>query len=241
VTEEMIILPAIDLMDGLCVRLIRGDPTKRKVYGDPVEIAKKFEDEGAQWIHVVDLDAAMGLGDNTDLTMRIADEVGVKVEVAGGIRSLEKALRLIEAGASRVVLGSSAIRNPSFIESVSDKIGSERTAVAVDVKEGRVAVEGWRKRTELGYQAVIERLNGYPFSTLILTCVDVDGTLQGPDFRIIGESIRISRKHLYAAGGIRSLEDLEGLARIGVRGAIIGKAIYEGRVRLREALGMEDC
>ncbi|MBS7645037.1 MAG: 1-(5-phosphoribosyl)-5-[(5-phosphoribosylamino)methylideneamino]imidazole-4-carboxamide isomerase [Candidatus Bathyarchaeia archaeon] len=237
----MIILPAVDLMEGLCVRLVRGDPSSRTIYGDPVEIAKGFEGEGAEWIHLVDLDAAMGLGDNSSLVARIVEEVEVKVEVAGGIRSLEKASRLVEAGASRVVLGTSAIRDPSFIRSVSEAIGSERVSMAVDVKNGVVMVEGWKKEAGLEYPAVIEILNDYPFSTLILTCVEVDGTLQGPNLEVIGESLKISEKQVYAAGGIGSLEDLKTLARIGVKGAIIGKALYEGRIRLREALEVGDC
>ncbi|MGC8849851.1 MAG: 1-(5-phosphoribosyl)-5-[(5-phosphoribosylamino)methylideneamino]imidazole-4-carboxamide isomerase [Candidatus Bathyarchaeia archaeon] len=237
----MIILPAVDLMEGLCVRLVRGDPSRRAVYGDPVEMAKEFEREGAEWIHLVDLDAAMGLGDNSPLIARIVEEVEVKVEVAGGIRSLEKASRLVKAGASRVVLGTSAIKDPSFIRSVAEAIGPERTSVAVDVKSGLVMVEGWKEETPLDYPAAIRMLNGYPFSTLILTCVDVDGTLQGPNLEVIGESLDISMKQIYAAGGIRDLEDLKALARLGVKGAIIGKALYEGRIRLREALEVGDC
>ena len=237
----MIILPAVDLMDGLCVRLVRGDPSRRTIYGDPVEIAKKFEREGAEWIHLVDLDAAMGLGDNSALIAKIIEEVKAEVEVAGGIRSLEKASRLIEAGASRVVLGTSAIRDPSFISSVSETIGSERTGVAVDVRNGVVMVEGWKEETGLSYPTIIGMLNGYPFSTLILTCVDVDGTLQGPNLEVIGESLKISEKQVYAAGGVRGLEDLKALARIGVGGVIVGKALYEGDIRLREALEVGDC
>ncbi|MEM2122132.1 MAG: 1-(5-phosphoribosyl)-5-[(5-phosphoribosylamino)methylideneamino]imidazole-4-carboxamide isomerase [Candidatus Bathyarchaeia archaeon] len=237
----MIVLPAVDLMDGLCVRLVRGDPSRRTIYGDPVEIAKWFDEERAEWIHLVDLDAAMGLGDNSHLVTRIVEEVEVKVEVAGGIRSLEKASRLVEAGASRVVLGTSAIRDPSFIRSVSEAIGPERVGVAVDVRNGVVMVGGWKEETGLDYPAVIGMLNGYPFLTLILTCVDVDGTLQGPNLEVIGESLKISEKQVYAAGGIRDLEDLKALARIGVEGAIVGKALYEGRIRLREALEVGGC
>ncbi len=238
----VLVIPAVDVMEGSCVRLVRGSASERKAYGDPVDAAMRFMDEGAEWIHLVDLDAAMGHRDNLELLIRIVEEVDVKVEVAGGVRSVNRAYKLVEAGASKVVLGTSAVRNPPFIEDVSNAIGTERVAVAVDVKMEVVMIEGWTRGSGLNYRDILETLNEYSFANVVVTSVEDDGTLRGPNLNLIKDSVRISRNSIYAAGGVRSVMDIKSLSSVGAEGIIVGKALYEGSISLKKALvEVGDC
>ena len=230
-----LIIPAVDIMEGACVRLVRGDPSKKKVYGDPIEAAQNFVNDGAEWIHLVDLDAAMGRKPNLDLLLKIVNQVNIKIEVAGGIRSVDKAERLIEAGASKVILGTTAILNPPFIEQVSVRLGKEHVAVSLDIKKGNVMIKGWTTQSNANYKEVLKVLNDYPFAHIIVTSVESDGTLRGPHLELIEECIALSRKPVYAAGGIKTIQDIKALLTIGAQGIIIGKSIYEGTIKLQDA------
>ncbi len=231
-----LIIPAVDIMEGSCVRLVRGDPSKKKVYGDPIEAAKNFVNDGAEWIHVVDLDAAMGRQPNLDLLLKIVNQVNIKMEVAGGIRSVDKAEILIEAGASKVILGTAAILNPLFIEKVSCRVGKEQVVVSMDVNRGTVMIEGWTKPSNANYNEVLKVLNDYSFAHIIVTSVESDGTLRGPHLELIKECIALSKKPVYAAGGVKTIHDVKALLTTGVQGIIIGKSIYEGTIKLQDAL-----
>lgn len=232
----ILIIPAVDIMEGSCVRLVRGDPSKKKVYGDPIKAVQNFVNDGAEWIHLVDLDAAMGRQPNLNLLLKIVNQVNLKIEVAGGIRSVDKAERLIEAGASKVILGTSAILNPSFIEEVSVRVGKEHVAVSMDVNRGAVMIEGWTKQSNTNYNEALKVLNDYPFAHIIVTSVESDGTLEGPHLELIKECIALSKKPVYAAGGVKTIHDIKALVAIGAQGIIIGKSIYEGTITLPDAL-----
>lgn len=228
-------MPAVDIMGGKCVRLVRGIPgMMRKYYEDPLEAARLWEAKGAEWIHVVDLDRAMGIGDNREKVYAILEGVDSKVQVGGGIRSLEAAGEMLERGASRVVVGTRAVGDPDFLPSLARAFGSERIAAAVDVKGGAVAVEGWREVVGLDPLGYVRSLRGAGF--LVLTLADYDGTLEGPALGLVEDFKRAARIPLIVGGGISDLEGLRALARMGVWGVIIGRALYEGKLDFEAAV-----
>lgn len=233
----MKVIPAIDLMGGECVRLVKGDARAKKVYfKDPLIPLRDFIDQGASLIHVVDLDAALGLGDNGRVLRRILREAEGKVQVGGGVRSFEKAKRLIEAGAERVVFGTAVAEAPSEVKKFTAAFGPRRAAAAVDVKGGKVAVKGWRSELSVDYARFALEAKKLNVGAIILTSVDKDGTLAGPSLK---EALRIPRPRgveLIISGGVGSIEDLRRLSRMEVDGVIIGRALYEGRFTLKEAL-----
>lgn len=233
----MEIYPAVDLMEGACVRLVKGKETSKKVYyRDPLEAALRFEKEGAVKLHVVDLDAAMGFGDNTGEISKIVRGVNVKVQVAGGIRTIDKVLKLVALGAFRVVLGTAAIEDPSFLRDVVSAIGSEKVALALDLIGDRVMVEGWKKEGSKDPNILIEEANRLSLGALIFTSIRADGTLGGADLeaaRLLRREVKIP---MIVAGGVKNLEDLEELSSVGVEGVIIGKALYERTINLQEAI-----
>lgn len=233
----MLIIPAVDLMDGKCVRLIKGDPSKRKVYfNKPIEAAKMFFDQGAKLIHLVDLDAAIGLGANNESIKQILDAYPSKVQVAGGIRTFDRASELLNLGALRVVFGTACIENPEAVEKTISSFGSARVAVALDVRGGKVAIHGWRKTLDINYLDLARRLESIGVGRIVLTCVDVDGTLAGPSLRLIGDLMRAVRVPVIASGGIQSPVDIANLSRFGLEGVIVGIAFYEGKFSFMEAL-----
>ena len=234
----MEVIPAVDLMKGKVVRLLRGDPKFVSSYehlGDPVTLAKRWETEGADTIHVVDLDAALGLGTNIKVVENIVREVRVPVQVGGGIRSLNTARELLNMGVERVILGSLAFKDPSAVKALLDEFGDDRVIVALDNLEGVVMVHGWKNSTKVTVSEAITKFLRLGVSVFLVTSVVRDGTMAGPDFEALARICRV-RVGVIAAGGIRSLEDLVVLRRLGVRGVVVGKALYEGMFSLGEAL-----
>jgi len=235
----MEIIPAIDLMDGKVVRLVRGDPSAKKSYEhlrDPVVVAQKWESEGARILHVVDLDAALGLGSNFAAVRGVVRSVNAAVQVGGGIRSLESARDYLSMGARRVILGSLAFEDPSQLKLVLGSFGSDYVAVALDHLYDKVMVKGWKAATEVRVDEAISKFSFLGVRFFLVTSVARDGTLTGPDLSTLSRICGFSGVDVIAAGGISSLEDLINLKRIGVYGVVIGKALYEGRIRLRDAL-----
>ena len=235
----MILIPAIDLMNGKCVRLFQGDPSKSKqYYEDPTQATRLFQAQGAEILHIVDLDAALGLGENIETIEKIIKSVDIKVQVGGGIRTFKKAEKIFELGATRAIFGTAFIRNPELITQISETFGKERVAGAIDVKDSNLAIEGWKSKTKLGYIEVAQRLVELGVGAIIFTSVNADGTLKGPaleDTKRLVQSLDIP---IIASGGIKDLEDLRELALIDVEGVIIGTALYENKFTLREALEM---
>ncbi|MBW7927450.1 MAG: 1-(5-phosphoribosyl)-5-[(5-phosphoribosylamino)methylideneamino]imidazole-4-carboxamide isomerase [Fimbriimonadaceae bacterium] len=233
----MVIFPAIDLLGGRCVRLVQGDYDRSTVYDDnPLAPAKTFVAEGAAWLHVVDLDGARsGTPVNTEVIRAIVAETGARVQVGGGVRSLEHAQRLLDCGVERVIVGSALVRGTIPPEAWFDALG-DRLVAGLDARNGEVAIEGWLEGTGLGVVAFAQELAARGAKRVIYTDIAVDGSLAGPSLastRALAEALAIP---VIASGGVSCLDDLRRLAALGVEGAIVGKALYEGRFTLAEAL-----
>jgi len=233
----MLIIPALDIMRGECVRLVRGDPTKLKVYfNNPLEAARVLEDQGAELIHLIDLDAALGLGQNMEVIRKILENLHVKAQIGGGIRTLEKAETLLKLGASRVIFGTATIQNPTLIEEAVNHFGSTRVAVAIDEKGGRATFHGWKDRSKINYLDLARSFEEMEVGSIIFTTTSVDGTLKGPQIEKIVKLVKIVKVPVIASGGIGSLKDLIMLADIGLEGVVVGTALYEGKFTLKQAL-----
>jgi phosphoribosylformimino-5-aminoimidazole carboxamide ribotide isomerase len=239
VTRELQLIPAIDLMNGKIVRLSRGDPKTAKVYdqfGGPVKTAKKWRAEGATKLHIIDLGAAFGTGDNLSVIAEIAESVELPIQVGGGIRTIETAQKLLTMGIKQVILGALAFSNPKAITQIQQKFGTETVIVALDNKDGKIMVEGWKTATTSGIKEALKKFTALKVTTFLVTSITKDGTLSGPDLETLSEACQYPNVEIIAAGGIGSLNDLVALKRVGVEGAVIGKALYEGRFTLKEAL-----
>ena len=235
------LLPAIDLLGGMVVRLAEGDFDSQTVYGDdPTEFARSFAAEGARWIHIVDLDGARdGTRRQTELIARIVAAAGESVacEVAGGLRDEAAVASVLEAGAARAVVGTAALRDPAFVERLVARFGSERIAVALDVRD-RVAIgQGWVPGAA-GVPVVdaLATLADSGARTFIVTAIERDGLLAGPNLELLSRMVRLGRGDIVASAGVSSLSDIVGVRAIGCAGAIIGRALYEERLDLGEAL-----
>lgn len=235
----MQLIPAIDLMKGKIVRLTHGDPKTAKVYsnfGGPVETAKKWEAEGAKKLHIIDLDAALSIGNNLSVIAEIAKNVDLPIQVGGGIRNIEAVEKMLGLGVSQVILGSLAFSNPKAVTQVQKGFGSESVIVALDNRDGKIMIEGWTNVTTLGMKEALEKFVALRVKTFLVTSITKDGTLSGPDLGTLREACHHPNVKIVAAGGIGGLKDLVDLKRVGVEGAVIGKALYEGRFTLIEAL-----
>ena len=235
----MQLIPAIDLMNGKIVRLSRGDPKTAKVYdqfGGPVETARKWKKEGARKLHIIDLDAAFGTGDNLSVIAEIAESVELPIQVGGGIRKIETAQKLLTMGINQVILGALAFSDPKAITQIQQEFGTETVIVALDNKDGKIMVEGWKTPTTSGIKEALKKFTALKVTTFLVTSITKDGTLSGPDLETLSEACQYPNVEIIAAGGIGSLNDLTALKRVGVEGAVIGKALYEGRFTLKEAL-----
>jgi phosphoribosylformimino-5-aminoimidazole carboxamide ribotide isomerase len=235
----VILLPAIDIRGGQAVRLERGDFSKETVYdADPLDAARKWVEEGARQLHVVDLDGAReGRPVNLDHLRRITRELDVPVQYGGGLRSFVAVRDALAAGAQRVVLGTAAYNDVDFLDSVLAQWGS-RVIVAIDVRDGYVSVSGWTEKTQMPPEDVIHRMQGRGVKQFVYTNVDHDGMLDGPDLEEIERMAGVIRGRFLYSGGIGSLDDLRGLAglrQVNLGGVIVGKALYEGRFTIREA------
>ncbi|ALE05354.1 phosphoribosyl isomerase [Arthrobacter sp. ERGS1:01] len=231
------LLPAVDIVNGQAVRLVQGEAGSETSYGTPLDAAMKWQNDGAEWVHLVDLDAAFDRGDNKALLRELVSTLDVKVELSGGIRddaSLEAALEL---GAARVNLGTAALENPEWTAKVIDRFG-ERIAVGLDVRGTTLAGRGWTKEGGDLWE-VLARLEDAGCARYVVTDVTKDGTLRGPNVELLREMCSRTAKPVVASGGISSLEDLRVLRELvgdGVEGAIVGKALYAGKFTLPEAL-----
>lgn len=233
----MIILPAIDLLGGRAVRLLRGDYDKVTVYDDdPLHTARRFARAGAEWLHVVDLDGAKsGSTDNLPTVCRLAAESGLKVELGGGVRSLETIERYLEAGVQRVILGTAAAVQPGFAREAAARFGAH-IAAGVDLREGRVSVRGWTETTGLEGEAFCRALEQDGIQTVICTDISRDGAMQGTNRALYARLAGQLSLKLIASGGVSSLEDVRALARLGLYGAIIGRAYYTGALTIEDAI-----
>ncbi|MBO3724334.1 bifunctional 1-(5-phosphoribosyl)-5-((5-phosphoribosylamino)methylideneamino)imidazole-4-carboxamide isomerase/phosphoribosylanthranilate isomerase PriA [Actinomyces bowdenii] len=231
------LLPAVDVSEGKAVRLLKGEAGSETDYGSPVDAARDWAGAGAEWIHLVDLDAAFGRGSNAELLARIVGEVGVKVELSGGIRDDASLARALRAGAERVNLGTAALEDPQWTERVIAEHG-ERIAVGLDVRGTTLAARGWTREGGDLWET-LARLDEAGCARYVVTDVNRDGTLTGPNIELLHGVCQRTQAPVVASGGIAQLEDLQALKALvphGLEGAIIGKALYHGSFTLAQAL-----
>lgn len=233
----MRILPAIDLHDQMCVRLVKGDyATAHKVAEDAVDTAKAFLDAGAELIHMVDLDGAKdGTHPNYPVVRRVIEETGASVELGGGIRCMEDVARVLELGVKRVIIGSAAVKNPQFVKEACDKYG-DKIAVGIDARKGTVRTEGWMKDSGMDYIEFAKLMESYGVKTIIFTDIDKDGMLSGPNFAQLQALRDAVSCGIVASGGVSTLEDIAKLRDMGIEEAIAGKAVYTGQLDVKKAI-----
>lgn len=231
----MIIIPAVDVSRGKCVRLVKGRIEDSIVYyEDPLIAAKKWEEEGAELLHVVDLDAAIGIGNNYDVIARIIRGIRTPVQVGGGIRSLEIARSYLDAGAERVIFGTAALEL-STIRKALIEFGQDRVMAAVDHAKGKVAIKGWKELLELSAEVLCKNLIELGVRRILMTSIDRDGTLRGPN---LAHSLRIASSlpaEFYLAGGFSRIEEIMPLKRTNIAGVVVGRALYEGLLDFKKA------
>jgi len=236
-----VVLLAIDLRGGRVVRLQQGDFERETAYSDdPVEVATRFADAGARWLHVVDLDGARtGSPAHPEATRAVVSAVGdrVSVEIAGGLRDESAVASVLELGAARVIVGTAALRDPAFAGRLVARHGEDRIAAAIDVRDGRAVGQGWSSDAAgIDAAEAIERLAHVGVATFEVTAIDRDGLLEGPNLALYEGLVGLDRGSIIASGGITTMEDLRSVQALGCAGAIVGRAIYEGRLGLEEAL-----
>ena len=232
----MLVVPSIDIWHGRCVQMVGGRPDTVRVYGDPVEMAQRWAAEGASYLHVVDLDAAMTTGDNFLTVAEVIASTGIKLQVGGGIRTFERANEFLGMGADRVVLGTAAIKSPELVKKLVEMAGGDRVMVALDSISGKVAVEGWTEQTENSVLDLATEFERMGVGSFLFTSVDVEGSMKGVAGQEIRELVRNVRVPVFAAGGVGNLEDVRVVRDAGAAGLIIGMALYEGRFTLRQAM-----
>lgn len=233
----MELFPAIDLIGGCAVRLVKGDYTQKTVYSDnPAEVAKSFAAAGAKYLHVVDLEGAKDGGTpNLETIQNIVENGGLLVEVGGGIRSEEVIQKYLDAGVFRVILGTAAVQNPAFLEEMVQKYG-EKIAVGVDIKDGMVAIKGWTEVSAESCFDFCEKLQKIGVKTIICTDISKDGLLSGTNLELYKELSEKFSVDIVASGGVTTLDDVKKLAEMGMYGAILGKALYTGNIDLKAAV-----
>jgi len=237
--KKLILLPAVDVKDGQAVRLVRGQLANQSNYGAPLDAALDFQSAGAEWIHLVDLDAAFGTGSNHEILADVIKKLDIKVELSGGIRNEESLKRALDTGCERINLGTAALEDPEWTASVVSRFG-ERIAVGLDVRGHTLAARGWTKEGGDLFET-IERLDRDGCSRYVVTDVNKDGTLQGPNLALLKEVCSATNKPVIASGGVSTLDDvraLRALTEIGIEGSIVGKALYSGAFTLQEALAV---
>jgi phosphoribosylformimino-5-aminoimidazole carboxamide ribotide isomerase len=237
----MQVIPAIDILNTQLVRLINGNPTDEIQYQikDPAEAAQKWAELGAEMIHVIDIDAALDKKPNTDSILDIAVTVDVPLQVGGGIRSVEYASTLLDGGVERIILGSMPINSPEVALTLLNEYGAERVVVALDHKDGLIMVKGWQEHTGLSLSESLSDLTSAGYERFLVTSINQDGMLTGPDTETY--SVIAGKAKIIASGGISSTQDVVRLRETGVEAAVIGRALYESRFTLDEAMEAAGC
>jgi 1-(5-phosphoribosyl)-5-[(5-phosphoribosylamino)methylideneamino] imidazole-4-carboxamide isomerase/N-(5'phosphoribosyl)anthranilate isomerase len=239
--KRLELLPAVDVREGQAVRLVQGELSNQTSYGSPIDAALDFQSAGAEWIHLVDLDAAFGTGSNHELLADVIGQLDIKVELSGGIRDEESLARAIATGCARINLGTAALENPEWTASVISRFG-DLIAVGLDVRGHTLAARGWTREGGDLFET-IARLDKDGCSRYVVTDVNKDGTLKGPNVELLKEVCAATKRPIIASGGVSTLEDLEQLrllTPIGVEGAIVGKALYARAFTLEDALRIAD-
>ena len=234
----MEIIPAIDILDGKCVRLFQGDFDRETIFAnDPVEMALRWESEGASCLHIVDLDGAKG-GEisNSKTIKKIRNSTNARIQVGGGIRSVDSAKRYADIGVDRLIIGTAAVESPETVSSIINIYGPSSVIISVDARDGIVELDGWTRRSEVSAKSLVQEMVSYGVIRCMYTDITRDGTLTEPNYNSIEDLVEIAKISVLAAGGISTVESLMALDKIGVEAAIVGRAIYTGDLDLRSAL-----
>lgn len=233
----MRLYPAIDIKNGQCVRLRQGVFDDTTVYAnEPFQVAKEFEADGAKFLHIVDLDGALrGMGANDEALAKIIANVSIPVEIGGGIRTMQDIEHRLNMGVSRVILGTKAVESPAFVKEAIANFGADKIVIGIDAKDGMVAIKGWETISDADAVTLALSMKDLGVKTIIYTDISKDGMLCGPNFVQTARMVETTGMDIVASGGVSCMEDLVQLEKIGVEGAILGKAIYEKRVDLKEA------
>jgi len=230
----MKVIPAIDLMSGQVVRLYKGDPKQKTVYSNnPVQIAKKWEANGADMLHIVDLDATLGLGSNLEIIKNILSEISIPVEVAGGLRDESLIIDVIKIS-NRVVIGTLAFKNKEILKKLLSSLGSEKIVISVDHMDGEIVIHGWQNKTGIKLIDSIKEFLKMGFTEFLLTNVSRDGTMQGPDLEFLEQACNLEGANVIASGGISNVNDVYDVKEKNAFGVILGKALYENKVTIEE-------
>ena len=231
----MKIIPAIDLMNGQVVRLYKGDPKQKTVYSDnPVEIAKKWEADGADMLHVVDLDATLGIGSNLSIIKKILEEISIPVEVAGGLRD-ESLILDVAKISNRVVIGTLAFEDKELVKKLLLSLGPEKIVISVDHKDGEIVIHGWQDSAGIKLIDAIKEFLEMGFTEFLLTDVSRDGTLEGPDLEFLEQACSLDKTNVIASGGISNVDDVKDVKEKNAFGVILGKALYENKISIEDA------
>ena len=236
----MKIIPAIDLMDGKVVRLYKGNPKNKTIYSDnPIETAKKWESEGADILHVVDLDATLGIGENLKIIQEISKNISIPLQIAGGLRSEEKISEVLDF-ASRAVIGTIAMQlkeseQENILSDFIQTFGTERIVISIDHIDGKIVTHGWQNNTGVDLYETTNEFVNYGFTEFLTTNVSKDGTLEGPDIESLNKICKIPNCNMIASGGISKIQDIQDVKKLNPFGVILGKALYEGLVSIEEA------
>ncbi len=234
----MKVITAIDLMDGKVVRLVKGDPKNKTVYSDdPIKTAIKWESAGADMLHIVDLDATLGTGSNFQIIKKIGQKVSIPIQVAGGLRN-EDIINDVLSFASKAVIGTLAFKKKEILPKILMKHGNDRIVISTDQLNGKIVIEGWKQSTGVELISGIENFVKLGFSEFLLTSVDRDGTLQGPDLESLRKACNIKNAKIIASGGISNLKDTIDVKNCGAYGVILGKALYDGKISIEEVRGI---
>ncbi len=238
----MRLYPAIDIKNGQCVRLRQGVFDDTTVYAnEPFEVAKEFEADGAKFLHIVDLDGALrGTGANDEALKKIVENVSIPVEIGGGIRTMQDIEHRLSLGVTRVILGTKAVESPEFVKEAVEKFGADKIVVGIDAKDGMVAIKGWETISNVDAVTLALSMKDLGVKTIIYTDISKDGMLCGPNFAQTARLVEATGMDIVASGGVSCMNDLLELEKINVEGAILGKAIYEKRVDLKEAAARFD-
>lgn len=232
----MMIIPAVDLMDGKCVQLVEGKPWSAKVIvDDPVETAMRWKEMGARRLHVIDLDAALGSGSNEEIVQRILSLMDIPVQVGGGVRDDDKADRLLSSGAAQIIVGTRGVTDRDWLNDLSQKY-PDRVIVAVDARGSQISIKGWTESSGLDLLDFVKSIGEIPLFGILYTNIEREGKLAGINRTSIAQLTALTSKRLMVAGGISSLEDLREIEAAGAAAAVLGMAIYKGKINLKEAL-----
>ncbi len=231
----MKVIPAIDLMNGQVVRLYKGDPNQKTVYGDnPIEVAKKWQANGADMLHLVDLDATLGRGSNLSIIKKILEQISIPIQVAGGLRD-ESIINDVSKICNRVVLGTLAFKDKSTLKKLLSNLGPEKIVISVDHMDGEIVIHGWQKQTDIKLIDAMQEFLAMGFSEFLLTNVSRDGTLEGPDLEFLEQACQLDNAHVIASGGISNIKDIQDVKQKNAFGVILGKALYENKISIEEA------